>query len=428
MDLDPLASLLIYMAVLLVLLVPIVLLRKRIPGVRGMVDFNTAPPFRAWGARVHPDAAVPVQVGSRVASGDDDPAHATVIVRIGWGNYPGKNEGPGWKQARPLTPVVYVDGVPAASGWGTVRLTLTPGPHLVAVTGGYSGCYKLLELDRGERRELDYRCVIGGNADGYSEGFPGVRVGTYLVARSRGLRGGDRIARVVYGAVALALLLILVVFLLPDDFPVGTDTLMLLPVLVVPVVAGVGIAIAAMVQGFRSGRTVVAAAPAHGAPQQVRILDDDDPEKLVPAPGWSALALRLRFRLDRHAPEAIAALAGGKQSLVRRWRTIRVGEPELPACRPWVPAPIVTIDGRPLDVGWTRSWLQLPPGEYDVHVRIPAPESRIGPQTRVDLSRAEWRRRVVLTAGRNREVDLLADVTATPGPDRPELAVYRVRL
>lgn len=406
----------------------LLLWRKHLPGLNGMVDFNTVPPFRHWTARPHPDAAVPVQTGRRVARTEDDPTRATVIVRTAWGAYPGKGEGPGWKQARPLTPVVYADGRPAASGWGTTRLTLAPGPHLIAVAGSHSGCYQHLDLKRGERRELDYRCVIGGNAHRYEEGYPGFNLGTYLTARSRSLRSGNRVKQILFGAVGLSMLLFLVIFTLPDDFPIAHDKLLLIPALLIPGAAGVGLAVAATVQGFRSGRTIVADPPPPGAARQLRILDAGDPERFTPAPGWAALGLRLRFRLDPHDAATLSALAGGRLGLLQRWRTARVGEPELPACRPWIPAPEVQIDGRPVDTGWTRSWTQLPPGEYEVRVRVPAPETQVGPHTALDLGRAEWRHRVVLTAGRTRDIDLVADITATPSPDRPELAAYRVRL
>ncbi|WP_205324131.1 hypothetical protein [Glycomyces sp. YM15] len=401
--------------------------RKHIPGLNGMAAFNTVPPFRAWTARPHPDAAIPVQTGRRVGAAADDPTRATVIVRTAWGAYPGKGEGPGWRQARPLTPVIYADGRPAASGWGTTRLTLDPGPHLVAVAGSHSGCYEHLDLQRGERRELDYRCVIGGNAHQYEEGYAGHDLGTYLTARSRSLRGGNRVKQVLFGAVGLSMLLFLVIFMLPDDFPIADDKLLLLPALVVPGIAGVGLAVAATVRGFRATRPVVADPPPPGAAHQLRILDGGAPE-LTPAPGWAALGLRLRFRVDPHDAATLSALAGGRLGLLQRWRTIRVGEPELPACRPWIPAPEVHIDGRPVDTGWTRSWMQLPPGEHDVRIRVLAPETQIGPRTALDLSRAEWRHRVVLTAGETRDVDLVADITATPSPDRRELAAYRVRL
>lgn len=427
MDLDPLTETILFGLVALLPFLLLMLWRKHIPGLRGMVERNTAPPFRPWTAKPHPDASVPVQTGSRTASGTDDPSHATVILRTTWGNYPGRGEGPGWKQARPLTPVVYVDGLPASSGWGTTRLTLTPGPHLIAVAGSHSRCYQRLDLQRGERRELDYRCVLGGNAHEYAEGFPGLRHGTYLVTRSRGLRGGNRLARVLYGAIGLSLLLFLVIFLLPDDFPISTEALIYLPALIVPGAAGLGIAIAAIMQGFNANRPTVAAPPPLGSPHELRILDADDPEKLTPAPGWAALSLRLRFWLDPYEPEALTALAGGKPNLMQQWRIKRVGEPELPAVRPWVPSPEVTVNGRPVDAGWTRSWMQLPPGEYDVRVRIPAP-ARAGPETRLDLSRAEWRHRVILTAGQTREVDLLANIAAVPHRDRPELAAFSVRL
>lgn len=424
MDLDLLQDVFFAMLVSFVPFALLFLWRKHIPGIRGMVGFNTVPPFRAWTARPHPDAAVPVETGSRAGKPrDTDAAHATVVVRTAWGAYPGKGEGPGWRQARPLTPVVLADGVPASSGWGVTRLTLTPGTHLIAVTGGHSRCYKQVHLGRGDLRELDYRCVIGGNADEYREGHGSMNLGTYLTTRARGLRGGSGVQRILLGTVALALLLAFALSFLPS----GGD-LIAIPLIGLPVLAGIGIAVYAIRQGLRKPPTIVAEPPPHGAPHEFRVLDDDEPEQVAPAPGWAALGLHLHFWLDPHTPEALRVLARGKPGLLQRWRVLRVGEPELPAWRPWVPAPEVTIDGRPVEADWARMWAQLPPGEHDLQISVPVPQRRFGPQTRLDLDRAEWRRRVFLTEGGTLDLDLLAHVTAVPHPDRPELAEYRVRL
>jgi hypothetical protein len=409
----------------------LLLWRKHVPGLNGMVDFNTVPPFRGWAAKPHPDAAVPVRTGRRL-SDEHDSVNAHVIVRTAWGRYPGKGEGPGWRVARPLTPVVYVDGIPASSGWGTTRLTLAPGRHLIAVTGSHSRCYQELDLARGDRRELDYRCVIGPNAHQYHENELGLNLATYLTERSRGLdtfRGaGNGVKWTAYGAIALALLLTAVLLLLPEDGLVPVGDLLVVPLLVIPAMAGVGLAVFAVAQAFRKPPVIAADPPPHGSSHELRVLDDDEPAALTPAPGWAALGLHLRFWLEEHDAETLRALAGGKPSLLQRWRTVRVGEPEAPAVRPWVPAPEVRVDGRVVDASWTRLWMQLPPGEHEVSVRVRAPHSQIGPQTEVDLGRAQWRRRVFLTAGMSTDLDVLARVTAVPRPDRPELAAFRARV
>ena len=103
--------------------------------------------------------------------------------------------------------------------------------------------------------------------------------------------------------------------------------------------------------------------PAGGDLEQPLVLDADAPERIAPAPGWAGLGLHLRFMIDEYSPELLAVLAGagGTRAPMQRWRTLRIGEPEAPACRPWIPAPEVFVDGQAVWASWTRMWLQLPP-------------------------------------------------------------------
>lgn len=402
-----------------------------LPGLRRFAGFKTFPPFRAWAAQPHPDAAVPVRAGRRLAraAGDTDATHATVVVRTAWRNQDSRDVHPSLRVSRPLVPVVSVDGVPASWGWGTTELTLPPGRHLIAVTSSHSRCYQMVELRRGERRELDYASILGATAHWYAEAGAQIRDLTAFGPRRSGPGGIGWYHLITVGGLVLVAALTAAAIASP-----GTTVDLLIPVAVWGAVAiGLGIGIAAiaasLVQQARARKVVTAPPPDdQGVAAAVRVLDADVPERLAPAPGWAGLGLHLRFELEAHPEPALAALAGGrKPNLMQRWRAIRIGEPEAPACRPWIPAPEVLIDGEPVAASWTRMWIQLAPGEHELVVRVAAAPSQVDAQTMLDLSGAEIRRRFRTAAGETLDLRLTADIAALAAHDRPRLAAFRAR-
>ncbi|WP_112133496.1 hypothetical protein [Glycomyces dulcitolivorans] len=387
-----------------------------LPGLRRLAPFKTFPPFRAWTARPHPDAAVAVRAGRRLgpkAGGDS----AIVVVRTAWGNQDSREWRPSLRASRPLVPVVSVDGVPASWGWGTTELTLAPGEHLIAVASSHSRCYRLVNLGRGERLDLDHLSLIGDGAHRYALAGNEIRDLTYFGTR----RGGfSWYYAVVIGGLVLAAGLTALMLAEPDA---ASYALMYGAIGI-----GLGIGVAAIVSSLVKQarlRHVVTAPPTIGAAPIV--LDADEPARMAPAPGWAGLGLHLRYEFERYGPDTVAALAGGKPNLLQRWRTVRIGEPEAPECRPWIPAPEVLLDGRPVRAGWTRSWMQLAPGEHELTVRVPVPRSQIGPDTVVDLGE-EYQVRFRAVAGETAAVALCADVAAVPAPQGPHLARFRIRL
>ncbi|WP_335992244.1 hypothetical protein [Glycomyces sp. MUSA5-2] len=399
-----------------------------LPGLRRFAGFKTFPPFRAWSARPHPDAAVPVRAGRRLdaASAATAATHGTVVVRTAWRNQDSRDVRPSLRISRPLVPVVSVDGIPASWGWGVTELTLTPGTHLIAVASSHSRCYRQVHLGRGDRIELDYASIIGDTAHRYREAGAEIRELTAFAPRRSGRGAG------VYATAAAGAALIAAVVAVAVASPDAASTLIGGAVWgAVALGLGIGIALitASLVRQARARKVAQAAAPAGAEQPEVIVLDADVPQRLAPAPGWAGLGLHLRFAFEAHPEPVLAALAGAERlHPMQRWRSIRIGEPEAPACRPWVPAPLVLLDGRELDASWTRMWMQVAPGEHELVVRVGAPPGQVDERTRLDFSRAEIRRTFTATAGSTLALTFTADITAVPASDRPRLDQYVPRL
>jgi hypothetical protein len=402
-----------------------------LPGFRRFSGFKTFPPFRAWAARPHPDAAVAVQAGRRIdlSGSDSGAANATVVVRTAWGNQHSREWSPSLRVSRPLVPLVSVDGVPASWGWGTTKLTLPPGEHLIAVTSSHSRCYENVHLERGQRIDFDYTSIVGATAHRHYEAGNQAYDLTRFRERRRGPGSTGWYFLIVLGGMAVMGAATAAAIANPSGFSAAIGNTLVIVAIALGLGVGVAVIAGSLARQARLRRTTVADSPAERNPQGPRLLDADAPERIAPAPGWAGVGLHLRFTIDEYCPEVLAALAGGGNlSVMQRWRAIRIGEPEVPVCRPWIPAPEVFIDGKAVRASWTRMWLQLPPGEHELVVRVVAPRQQIGPQTVVDLRRAEYRRTIRLTAGEIYQETVTAEITAVPRPDRPELAEYRARL
>ncbi|MDA1360276.1 hypothetical protein O1R50_11620 [Glycomyces luteolus] len=402
-----------------------------LPGTRRFAGFKTFPPFRAWAARPHPDAAVAVRAGRRIdlSPGDTDAANATVVVRTAWGNQHSREWSPSLRVSRPLAPLVSVDGVPASWGWGTTKLTLPPGEHLIAVTSSHSRCYKTVHLERGQRIDLDYSSILGATAHRHFEAGNQAHDLTRFRERRGGIGSTGWYFLLVLGGMAVMGAATAAAIANPSGFSAAIGNTAVIGAIAVGLGVGVAVIVGSLAKQARQRRVTVADPPAERDLQGPRILDADAPERIAPAPGWAGLGLHLRFMIDEYSPDAIAALAGGgNPSVMQRWRAIRIGEPESPVCRPWIPAPEVFIDGEQVRASWTRMWLQLQPGEHELVVRVVAPQQQIGSQTVVEASKAEYRRTIHLTPGETYQETLTAEITAVPQSDRPELSEFRARL
>ncbi|MFG3340905.1 hypothetical protein [Glycomyces sp. NPDC048151] len=404
-----------------------------LPGLRRFGGFKTFPPFRAWAARPHPDAAVRVRTGrrprperrtdvspffTRVNPSRRTGADATVVVRIAWSNQDSRDLHPSLRASRPLVPLLSVDGRPAAWGWGTVALDLPPGRHLIAVTSSHSRWYRVVHLNAGDEVGLDYASILGATA--HFHRLPGAWIRELTSFGPRRAARPVRIPLIATGAAVVAALAAVVASQTSASALVATA---FWGAVAVGLGSGIAVSAASLARQARSRRVTVASPPDRST---LEILDADGP-RLAPAPGWAGLGLHLRFDLDQYPDEALAALCGGiRPNLMQRWRTVRIGEPEAPACRPWIPVPEVTVDGVPLDASWTRMWTQLAPGEHELAVKVgPAPE-QVDAGTLVEP--AEFRTRFRTVAGENTELTVTADITAIPARDRPRLTEFRARL
>jgi len=402
-----------------------------LPGTRRLAPFKTFPPFRAWEARPHPDAVVDVEAGRRLdlPRGGTDTANATVIIRTAWTNQDTRDPSPSLRVSRPLVPLVSVDGVPASWGWGVTKLTLPPGEHLISVSTSHSRCYQMIDVECGERRDLDYASIIGATAHHYSEAGHMLRDRTSFRERRRGPGVVGWVYLMTIGGLVLMSLLMAAVLAGPDEAPDAIGGFAVFGAIAVGLGVGVAVIVRSLIKQRRQSRARVAEAPMSGDPHAPRVRDADAPERLVPAPGWAGFGLHLRFEIEEYAPAALEELSGGgRLSLMQRWRAIRIGEPEVPACRPWIPVPEVYLDGRAIKASWTRMWMQIAPGEHDLFVRVNMPHSQIDSQTAIDVSRAEYRRRIVATEGQTIEMRLTTEVSAVPQREQPRLAAYRAIL
>ncbi|GAB3994399.1 hypothetical protein GCM10029992_08660 [Glycomyces albus] len=115
---------------------------------------------------------------------------------------------------RPFTPVVTVDGVPAATGIGEGVIVVPAGRHLVQLQSGASGPYRSVDVRPGEVVELDgvttklrhLTCMEGRPIDSYGDIVLGPRGKTRVKdgALFRSLAVGGLAAIAVLGLLALA--------------------------------------------------------------------------------------------------------------------------------------------------------------------------------------------------------------------------------
>ncbi|WP_040790944.1 hypothetical protein [Nocardia paucivorans] len=408
--------------------------RTRIPIIRRLVTHKPFAPFRGWGARPHEASPFPVVAGTRPGRvpHEHDSTAAVLEVRTGHSSY----HPHAWRldisPARPLVPVVYVDGHPVSWGWGVTRVTVPAGMRLVAVGSSHSRCYRRVEARAGERITLRYSGVLGAGAHAYRESDAQMYEGVWFGPRRPGVTGGRTtmvvwtLIAVVAGSTGLGVAAGLLGGSLAERIPIGG--LLVYGSLAAGICGGSILTVGAFLDALRPPRPEQASAPVRVGRPEVRVLDCDTPEALTPAPGWSALSLYLRYELAEHSREDLSVLAGrtdGRLSPLQWWRGMRIGESEPPDSRPWIPAPRVSIDGVPIDASWTRMWLQVPPGEHRVDIAVDPPWAMVGASTRLDLTNATGRYTVRIAPGETEELRCVAVVDALPTRGRPELVAFR---
>jgi hypothetical protein len=126
--------------------------------------------------------------------------------------------------------------------------------------------------------------------------------------------------------------------------------------------------------------------------------------------------------------EALARqLAPGRVRIDHRQRKAldKLGELVPIRHRTAVPPPEILLDGMPVDVSWTRMWLEVPPGRHALEVRTPASPLPVttGPDAPETRSTG-----FEIAPGQMVRIELAVAVTAVPDPRDPVLHLWACRI
>lgn len=358
-------------------------------------------PRPGWEVRRHPDS--PYVVGAD--AGGVPPGHGVLRIRLGhhreWVATPGL---PG-----PATPVVLVDGHPACDGWGVASIVLPAGDRLVEVQSSGSAARQVVGVPDGGETHLDFATTLN------SRGGP---------ERDLAARGRVRLGRLATRRTALTCL---AVFLLALIAPValGAELSEAGVVLWATAMFGAPTAVALLSRWRhrRLRREAGRPAPLPGA-DGAMLLDSRGAALPDPPDGYGALVLDTDFRLAgpaygnlvaRHAPP------GQRLPRLRRSDYVQVsllGEMDRPPVRPWVPAPLLTLDGRSYPTAWARLWYPVPPGVMELNLEVPPPpRALVGPDSVVEPVDPLISELVTIRRGEVTELRCRAVVTAMPAAD-----------
>lgn len=317
-----------------------------------------------------------------------------------------------WKgRSDSIVPVFAVDGIPVATGYGTVTLPIGPGPHVVTVQTQDSkeDCCSSVAVDGDKGACLDYVApyhswsaapeVTDVSLHGRL-GQVGILPDGWPSERDPGPW------RAAVGAAVLALIVAAAV-LAQFDGPS-------------PVLIALGTGLPALAVGAITGsvltrrrRIVVAAAEernaAHLNTPPFPFGGQED------GPVWHGPDARPRLRNSSHALIVV------RQEL-RQWsdpvpKTRRIVDTELiPQVTLSTPPPYLTIDERPLPSGWGTWTVEVPPGNRRLDASTAgaraSQEVTVGPGARVEVVLSVWMERRWSAP----------DATATLLAETPELA------
>ncbi len=338
---------------------------------------------------------------------------------------------------RPFTPVLLIDGRPAATGFGEGTVTVPAGRRLVQLQSGASGPYRVVDVPEGGTVDLDaittrrrnLRCMEGSPADSYADMALGPR------GRVRIEDGLPHRSFFTGCAAGAALLILMLVFggigPMPDFDTRSAATLVPLAITVFTAMA-----LRAIVESSRRSPPGEALGPEHTAGIGHRVLDPADTSAPEAAPGEAVLRVHAVYRQERHGKNAgpgkptgtgLKALATDKRALERRdnWRA--TGEPAPPKVRPWAAPPIIRIDGRELPAVWGLNEYRLSPGDHTVEVAVPPPpEELVAEGAAIKLGeRATMRTKLPVRADRPATVGAYARIRMTPARNGTTVKEYR---
>lgn len=418
----------------------VVLYRTRIPGIRRLASHKPFAPFTEWTAQPHRCAPFPVRAGQRLAhiTREVGPTRGMLVITTWYSSWALRDWRPNLRVARPAVPVVYVDDKPVSWGWGQTAVSVPPGEHVLAVSSSCSGWWQRVSVEAGQHREFHFSRVLGADAPHCTDAT-GRHSGVWFGMRRPGADEPFTVTTALAAGlgvmVATVALLVGIAAGLGDSFPV-------LGVVSCAVIS-FGICLGGWVVGMvlqdaatplpplLPAKTLTSLENGHRR-RQAHVMNATDTEPPPPAPGWATVQLDLRFEFPAHSPADLVTLARLHPSRWlspwQRWRAARIGEPERPGIRPWVPPPLVTIDDTPIQASWTRMWLQLRPGEHRIAVSVQPPQDQLGPETRLDLEHATRTQLLHLAPGQTGRVSYTATIDALAIAQRFELESFTARL
>ncbi|MCD0443797.1 hypothetical protein LO763_09195 [Glycomyces sp. A-F 0318] len=359
---------------------------------------------------------------------------------------------------RPFTPVVLVDGEPVATGFGRGLVTLEAGDHLVQVQAGASAGYHPVRMRPGGHAAVS--SFVPQRADASLRGAAFLRqfpmTATGAVPRRIGylvdvpVTALALVAGVVLGAALMA----------PLDPPTALGLLAALAIGVVCAVLGHwAVRLLQRLAVARAERRLGSLPAALHAPQPFpggswRLIDPHDTAAPAGSDGMAVLRLGLTFvrspqprdvpeappidmrsRIGEEYPRRLrrSAFAPGpdpaREAEAAAARVKRFGEAYPPEARPWVDAPLVTVDGEPVPAAWGVNEYRLAPGAHRVDIAAPPPPAVLtGADTAVELGGASATMAVDLRADRPVARDAMARIAMVPAASGRELARYRAEL
>lgn len=334
---------------------------------------------------------------------------------------------------RPFTPVVTVDGAPAATGIGEGVIVVPAGRHLVQMQSGASGPYRSVDVRPGEVVELDgvttklrhLTCMEGRPIDSYRDIVLGPRGKTRVKdgALFRSLIVGGLAAIAVLGLLALAGLIGIL------DFEFDS------PATIIPVVATYAVVAAAF--GMWENRPGNPVGEPHGPDPHSgvdhRVLDPGDRQPPQAAPGRAVLRVHAVYRQDHNREDVGPGEPTGrslkelldKNAAERAKNWDSTGEPAPPPARPWMAPPSVKVNGRALPAVWGLNEYQVPPGPSVVEIAVPPPTNAVDGQTQMLMDQSAIRVNTQLDPARPTEIGAYARIRVTPGIDGATLKEYR---
>lgn len=346
-----------------------------------------------------------------------------------------------------LVPVILVDGEQVASGWGHLRLPLTPGRHLVEVQSQHSRAWKIVEIREGKTAKLDYVGMLSGmhqfygteqvwgrhaHLHGYTLGPRGrLHLWQYLPVNGRRRRSWN------LAMIAIVLCIPLMILVRDRQMPspfggsVPIAGVLFSVISLCFLIWLVRVAWTATWYNYAGSESPHEVRP-FGA-QPVVVLDPEGPAP-KPEPGQAAIVIDARFikenlsleNLLERSPTGRRLLESGRPRLSRHRRRLdKLGEFAPVQHRFAVPPPEIILDGRPLAGSWTRMWVRLSPGRHRLEVRTPqSPLPVRGGQAASDVQSIDFTVQEGNTAG----IDVTVTVDAVPDPDEPVLHGWTSRV